>query len=59
MDDFLSCKRFCSQSRPFPAEKDVGTVKVKGGYIEQWGDIEQSYAFHGNSLTNNITAGYM
>ena len=23
MDDFLSCMRFCCQSRPFPAEKDV------------------------------------
>ena len=23
MDDFLSCMRFCCQSRPFPAEKNV------------------------------------
>ena len=23
MDDFLSCMRFCCQSQPFPAEKDV------------------------------------
>ena len=25
-------------------------VTIKWGYIEQWGDIEQSYFFHGHSL---------
>ena len=26
MDDFLSCMRFCCQSWPFPAEKDVNNI---------------------------------
>ena len=31
---------------------DGNTVTVKWGEIEQWGNIKQSYLFHGNSLNS-------